>query len=73
MADITYAPVEPSNVWARTKAALAAIGNRIVEARMREAQRQVAYQLLAFDDATLNDLGFDRAELKQMDPAPRAY
>ncbi len=73
MVDITYAPVEASNFWARTKAALAAIGNRIVEARMREAQRQVAYQLLAFDDATLKDLGFDRAELQRMDPAPGAH
>ncbi len=42
---------------------LSRVFNSMVEARQREAERQVVAQLLSFDDKTLADLGFERSEL----------
>ena len=37
--------------------------DKMVEARMREAERLVVAQLLSLDDKTLADLGYERAGL----------
>ncbi|MCB1491872.1 MAG: hypothetical protein KDJ77_08750 [Rhodobiaceae bacterium] len=52
--------------------AFSAFGSRLIRARMREADRHVAYHLLSFDDATLAELGYDREELKKRNPTPNA-
>ncbi len=36
----------------------------MIDARMREAERQVVAQLLSFDDKTLASLGYERSELE---------
>ena len=37
--------------------------NAMINARMREAERRIAEQLMELDDQTLADLGFERSEL----------
>mgnify|MGYP001826715464 CR=1 FL=1 len=37
----------------------------MVAARTRQAERSVAEYLLSFDEKTLKDLGYDRAELRK--------
>lgn len=39
--------------------------NAMVEARTRQAERVVAEHLLSFDDKTLKDLGYDKADLRK--------
>ena len=36
----------------------------MIDARMRDAERQVVAQLLSFDDKTLASLGYERLELE---------
>lgn len=70
MADITYTHIPSHGFLSRIRKTFSAIGARIVDARMREAERHVAYHLLALDDRTLGELGFDRAELLRKNPLP---
>lgn len=46
--------------------------DRMVEARMREAQRVVNGYLLTLDDQTLAELGHDRAALRRLGTPARA-
>jgi hypothetical protein len=39
--------------------------NAMVAARTRQAERFVAEHLLSFDEKTLKDLGYDKAELRK--------
>lgn len=47
--------------------------NAMIEARQRQAQRQVNGYLLEFDDATLESYGFKREELEKDAQTFRAY
>ncbi|MEM6616389.1 MAG: hypothetical protein AAGA88_02955 [Pseudomonadota bacterium] len=42
------------------------LADRIMAGRMREAERRVAYHMLALDDVTLKELGYDREELSKI-------
>jgi hypothetical protein len=46
--------------------------DRLVESRMREAQRVVNGYLLTLDDQTLAELGHDRAALRRVGAVARA-
>lgn len=46
--------------------------DRLIESRMREAQRAVNGYLLTLDDQTLAELGHDRAALKRVGVPARA-
>lgn len=77
MANVTFSHdtasgthVGASDILGNVRVALSAFGSRLIRARMREADRYVAYHLLALDDATLAELGYDRAELKRKNPVP---
>ncbi|XWN29463.1 MAG: hypothetical protein ROR55_18425 [Devosia sp.] len=58
---LTGSPKE-RGLWSR-------LASRLIEARMRSADRAVAAYLLSLDDATLTRLGYDRNELTSRDPA----
>jgi hypothetical protein len=38
----------------------------MIAARTRQAERYVAMHLLSFDDKTLEELGYDKADLKKL-------
>jgi hypothetical protein len=40
--------------------------NAMIAARTRQAERYVAMHLLSFDDKTLEELGYDKADLKKL-------
>jgi hypothetical protein len=46
--------------------------DRLIDARMREAQRVVNGYLLTLDDQTLAELGHDRASLRRVGAVARA-
>lgn len=79
MADISYTDgVHASGATkigalGRMRLAMSAFGSRLVKARMQEAERHIAYHLLALDDETLAEMGVDRETLKSKDPMPRYF
>jgi len=52
---------------------LARIGEAMVEARKRQANRVVAGYLLGLDDETLATLGYDRRDLERSNPSTYPY
>lgn len=44
------------------------VGHRLIESRMRQADRAVASYLLSLDDETLAKLGYDRREVERRNP-----
>lgn len=65
MSATTYAHMHSDGPLAGIRRASSRVFNRMVESRMREAERRVAYHLLSLDDRTLADLGYDRATLSR--------
>lgn len=51
-----------------SKGFFARVGEKIMDSRKRQADRAVAAYLLSLDDSTLEQLGYNRAELKARDP-----
>jgi hypothetical protein len=57
----------------KSKGFLARIGEAMVEARKRQANRVVAGYLLGLDDETLANLGYDRRDLERSNPSTYPY
>ncbi len=53
---------------ATQKGFFARLGDKVMESRMRQADRAVAAYLLSLDDATLAKLGYERDEIVKRDP-----
>lgn len=51
------------------KGVFARIGARLVESRMRQADRAVAAYLLSLDDDTLTRMGYKRSDIEARDPS----
>lgn len=63
---MAFATADFSTVQAETEKKqgfFSRILNAMINARMREAERRIATQLMSFDDRTLASLGFERSEL----------
>lgn len=72
MAYVTAGPELALGTRTARKGFFARALDRMVEARMREAQRVVNGYLLTLDDQTLAELGHDRAALRRVATHARA-
>jgi hypothetical protein len=71
MSATTYQHARDEGLFAGVRKALSVVMRRMMESRMRQAERHVAYHLLTMDDRTLAELGYSRADLIKKNPVPR--
>jgi len=70
MASVTYFERHSEGFLARVGHYLAGLGQRLIEAREKEAARYVNSYLALADDKTLAELGITREEIERAPKAP---